>query len=175
MLWVHISKWNVQITYCTVSLQTYSERKSEDVILWSVIVRSSRAFWWAGNICRKGYAQFSQAAPTTTKKAIKNIHQKYLRNGAIHFGARGKKYHQYLTLFYEEGTWFHPGTLKMTTSDQLPSTRFVCISGFSTLFCSGCFEVVSLLRSSSFLSPSKTSTVAALHHHSDVEATLAQC
>lgn len=42
--------------------------------------------------------------------------------------ASEKKYHQYLTLFYGEATWFHPTTPEMTTNDQLPWLRPVCIS-----------------------------------------------
>lgn len=42
--------------------------------------------------------------------------------------ASEKKYHQYLTLFYGEATWFHPTTPEMTTNDQLPWLRSRCIS-----------------------------------------------
>ncbi len=96
--------------------------------LWTVMWRSSNSnlvsWLW------EDQAEFFPAAPATTEKAIKSIHQTASVSGAIHSEAREEKYHQYLTLFYGEATWFHPMTPEMTTSNQLQSSKIVCISYF---------------------------------------------
>lgn len=112
------------------------EKKNRSIIkrssdLWTVMSQSSQ-----GNLVSRAWedrAQFLPAAPATTEKAIKSIHQKASVSGAIHSEDGEEKYHQYLTLFYGEATWFYPMTPKMTTSYQLQSSKNVCISYFRGL------------------------------------------
>lgn len=109
--------------------QKHNKMHSSD--LWTAMWQSSR-----GNLVSwlwEDQAEFFPAALATTEKAIKSIHQKASVSRAIHSEAREEKYHQYLTLFYGEATWFHPMTPEMTTSNQLQSSKIVCISYFERL------------------------------------------
>lgn len=109
--------------------QKHNKMHSSD--LWTTMWQSSH-----GNLVNwlwEDQADFFPAALATTEKAIKSIHQKASVSRAIHSEAREEKYHQYLTLFYGEATWFHPMTPEMTTSNQLQSSKIVCISYFERL------------------------------------------
>lgn len=62
------------------------------------------------------------------EKAMTNIHQNYRQDEAIHSRGREEKYHQYLTLFYGEATWFLPGSC---AGDQQQSITIdkICVHG----------------------------------------------
>lgn len=70
-------------------------------------------------------------------EAITNIHQNYRQDEAIHSRGREEKYHQYLTLFYGEATWFRPGSC---AGDQQQSITIdkICVHGRPSHFVSLC-------------------------------------
>lgn len=77
------------------------------------------------------------------EKAITNIHQNYRQDEAIHSRGREEKYHQYLTLFYGEATWFRPGSC---AGDQQQSITIdkICVHGRPSHFVSLCSASVKL-------------------------------
>lgn len=76
-------------------------------------------------------------------RAITNIHQNRSRDEAIHSRGREEKYHQYLTLFYGEATWFRPGSC---AGDQRQSITIdkICVQGRPSHFVSLCSACVKL-------------------------------
>lgn len=76
-------------------------------------------------------------------KAITNIHQNYREDEAIHSRGREEKYHQYLTLFYGEATWFRP---RSCAGDQQQSITIdkICVHGRPSHFVSLCPAYVEL-------------------------------
>lgn len=73
-------------------------------------------------------------------RAIASIHQNHSQAEAIYSEGREEKYHQYLTLFYGEATWFRPGSC---AGDQRQSITIdkICVQGRPSHFvlrCAAC-------------------------------------
>lgn len=135
------------------------------VILRYVCMWRHSGIWWllwsfyitAGFVrCRVGKEKATNAAPpsagklqlqmTTARqewKAITNIHQKHSEDEAIHSEGGEEKYHQYLTLFYGEATWFGP---RSCAGDQQQSIIIdkICVHGRPSHFVSLCPASVKL-------------------------------